>query len=114
MRRRRRRSRKTPWHFDDWDYRDYILERDVDSQSICSGQNIVTANNVNKAVLPRNTSFQIQISGNISLSLVGADGNRRELFRSVQTSLCGFHYYVFLLFILFFVFPPYHVNLQIW
>ena len=83
MRRRHRRSRKTPWHFDDWDYRDYIIERDVDTQSTCSAQNY-TSSFPNKAVLPRNTSFQIQISGNISLSLVGADGCRHELFRSVQ------------------------------
>ena len=83
MRRRRRRSRKTPWHFDDWDHRDYIIERDVDTQSTCSAQNIATSLPT-KAVIPRNTSFQIQISGNIALSLVGADGSRQELFRSVQ------------------------------
>ena len=78
MRRRRRRSKKTPWHFDDWDERDYILERDEDSQS-----NRSVPNNQSVAVLPKNTSFQIHISGNISLCLVGADGQRQEIFRFV-------------------------------
>lgn len=82
MRRRRRRSKKTPWHFDDWDYRDYILEKDVDTQSVCSAQSI--ARNQTLAMLPRNTSFQIHISGNISICLVGADGSRQPLFRSVE------------------------------
>ena len=82
MRRRRRRSRKTPWHFDDWDYRDYILEKDIDTLSTCSAQNI-TPRNQSLALLPGNTSFQIHISGNISIALVGADGGRQELFRSV-------------------------------
>ena len=76
--RRRRRRRKTPWHFDDWDERDYILDKDIDTQS-----NHSVRNNQSLAVLPNNASFQIHISGNISICLVGANGEQEQLFRLV-------------------------------
>ena len=76
--RRRRRRRKTPWHFDDWDERDYILDKDIDTQS-----NHSVRNNQSLAVLPNNASFQIHISGNISICLVGANGGQEQIFRLV-------------------------------
>ena len=76
--RRRRRRRKTPWHFDDWDERDYILDKDIDTQ-----RNHSVRNNQSLAVLPNNASFQIHISGNISICLVGANGGQEQIFRLV-------------------------------
>ena len=79
MRPRHRRRSSKPWHFDDYDESDYILESDTQQGfdrdiALYQGTNNVVA-------YPKNAGIQIRVSGNITISFVGVDGIRRELFR---------------------------------
>ena len=79
MRPRRRRRASKPWHFDDYDESDYVLESD--NQSGCSRDVAIYPGSNNVVTYPENAGLQIKVSGNISISFVGTDGVRRELFR---------------------------------
>ena len=100
MRPRRRRSKK-PWHFDDYDERDYILDKggdSYDSDRVSLGQisnhsNRSNCSNYSNRVghgdpsnqtvtlCPKNAQLQIKISGNISINFIGADGTQQGMLR---------------------------------
>jgi len=94
MRPRKRRSKKD-WHFDDYDASDYTLDSDSSvgpSQALVPrnerperpGRRRVSSRNQSLNLCPREAAVQIKITGNISISVVGQNGQTRELFRFVD------------------------------
>ena len=100
MRRVRRKRTKKPWHFDDYDESDYSLDSEneryhTQSRAICRKTDLNS--------VPKNSSLQIRITGNISISLVGDNGHRQEIVRLVDLwfqvedviiIFCGFNHHL--------------------
>ena len=86
MRPRRKKRSTKPWHFDDYDESEYTLDSECDyntnpNRAICRRNNYIQPQNLD--LCPKNSHLQIKISGNISISLIGNNGQKKEIFRFV-------------------------------
>lgn len=84
MRPRRPKRSKKPWHFDDYDESEYTLDSDASYNPTKTVVARKPTRNKKLELYPQNAGIQIKITGQIQISLVGADGVRKELFRFVD------------------------------
>jgi len=93
MRPRRCKKSKKPFCFDDYDESEYTLDSDASSTSYRPRNTVAfpkkSSSRKKLDLLPQNAGIQIKISGQIQISLVGDDGERRNLFRFVVNIVCS-------------------------